>query len=198
MKVLLFDLGGVVINWTGLQEMQKLLGDQYSLEEIRQKIISNPISKQHGIGQCSTEEFAESFVRDFNLPFEPQEFADIYASWAGIPYPGVFDRLSELRADYTLACLSNTNALHWSHLTDTVGIGDIFDHCYASHLLQIEKPNPKIFQDILADLGKMPGEVCFFDDAPENIDTARGLGMKVCSVDARVGALPHLENISYF
>lgn len=198
MNVLLFDLGGVVINWTGLQEMQKLLGNQHSLEEIQQKIAANPMSKLHGVGQCSTEEFVNSFIESFNLPFDAREFEVLYTSWAGFPYPGVLERLKELRKDYKLACLSNTNELHWEHLLRKVGIEDVFDHCFASHLLQKAKPDPEIYDVVLNELNSEPGEVCFFDDALENIEAACDLGMKTCPVDARTGVLPHLKNINYF
>lgn len=198
MNVLLFDLGGVVINWTGLQEMQKLLGHHHSLEEIRQKMAANPMAKRHGIGQCSSDEFLNSFIQDFNLPFSGPEFETIYTSWAGSPYPGVFERLQELRSNYKLVCLSNTNELHWEYLLNTVGIEDVFDQCFASHLLQKAKPDPEIYHAVLEELGLEPGNICFFDDLPENIETACDLGMKTCHVDASTGVLPHLKNISYF
>lgn len=198
MKVLLFDLGGVVINWTGLQEMQKLIGDHLSLEDIRRKLIQNPIVKKHELGQCSAEEFARSFILDFNLPYESTEFLALYKGWAGMPYSGVVKRLQELRGGYKLACLSNTSAIHWDHLTNHVGIGEMFDHCFASHLLQSAKPDPKTFHAVLDNMGHAAEEICFFDDAPENVLAAQNLGMKARLVDPQEGVLPHLHSTDFF
>lgn len=198
MKVLLFDLGGVVINWTGLQEMQKLIGDHFSLEDIRRRLVQNPIVKKHELGQCSATEFADSFIQEFNLPYESSEFLSLYKTWAGLPYLGVVKRLQELRGDYKLACLSNTSAIHWDHLTNHVGIDEIFDHCFASHLLQSAKPAPKTFYAVLEALGHTAEETCFFDDAPENVIAAKNLGMKARLVDPRYGVLPHLKEIDFF
>lgn len=198
MKVLLFDLGGVVINWTGLQEMQKLIGDYVSLEDIRRRLVQNPIVKKHELGQCSAIEFADSFIQEFNLPYESSEFLPLYKSWAGLPYAGVVKRLEELRREYKLVCLSNTSAIHWDHLTNHVGVGEMFDHCFASHLLQSAKPDPKTFQAVLGEIGHTAAETCFFDDAPENVIAAEKLGMKACLVDPRAGVLPHLKEIDYF
>lgn len=198
MKVLLFDLGGVVINWTGLQEMQKLLGFQHSLDEVRLKMMTNPMLMKFEIGSCSAEEFARSFIKDFDLPFEEQQFLDVFAGWAGQPYQGVFNRLQELRQDYTLACLSNTNRVHWDFLIHNVGIMDVFDHCFASHLLQKAKPEPEIYHTVLQALNTAAADVCFFDDRPENVEAACGAGMKGCHVDASAGVLSHLDQIDFF
>ncbi|MEH6403535.1 MAG: HAD-IA family hydrolase [Sneathiella sp.] len=198
MKVLLFDLGGVVINWTGLQEMQKLLKGSFELEEIRLKMVANDKIKQFEKGQCSAEDFAQSFIADFNLPFEPHEFLGVWASWVGKPYEGVWDKLNSLKSDFKLVCVSNTNEVHWHQLLTEIGIEDIFEHCYASHLLHMSKPDPGVFETILADLDVAPEDVCFFDDATENIVAAEAFGLHALIVDAEIGVLPVLEAGSFF
>jgi len=198
MKVLLFDLGGVVINWTGLQEMQKLLKGSFELEEIRLKMVANDKIKLFERGQCSADEFAQSFIKDFGLPFNSQTFLSTWASWVGKPYAGVWEKLKSLKSEYTLVCISNTNEVHWHQLLNEIGIEEIFEHCYASHLLHRSKPDPAVFDIILTDLEVAPEDVCFFDDASENIEAAENFGLHARKVDAKKGVLPDLEAGNFF
>lgn len=194
-KVLLFDLGGVLINWTGPQEFRKLLGPKYTALDARQLIADSPSVKRLETGKLSPFSFAEAFLKEFDLPFEPAEFIDVYASWAGTPFPGVQDELAQLKAHYRLACLSNTNDLHWRHVMDTVGARNWFDDHFASHILKLSKPNPAIYERVITDLGVEPAEILFFDDMPENIETAKGMGIETCMVDPATGGLPDIKKL---
>jgi putative hydrolase of the HAD superfamily len=53
-----------------------------------------------------------------------------------------------------------------------------FDHRYYSCRLGAAKPDPRVFQLVLSDLGVPPEEVLFIDDRSENTRTARDLGMR--------------------
>lgn len=198
MKVLLFDLGGVVINWTGLQEMQKLLKGSLEHEEIRQKMVANDKIKAFERGHCSADEFARSFIADFDLPFDTDSFLERWASWVGKPYDGVWEMLQKLKSDYHLVCVSNTNEIHWHQLVNVIGIDEVFSKCYASHLLRLSKPNPAVFDKILTDLDVNPSDVCFFDDAIENIEAAEAFGLHARKVNAKIGVLPELETGNFF
>lgn len=194
-KVLLFDLGGVLINWTGPQEFQKLLGPGYTALDARQLIADSPSVKRLETGDLDPLPFAEAFLREFDLPFEPAEFIDVYASWAGTPFPGVEQELAQLKPKYRLACLSNTNDLHWRHVMDTVGARSWFDDHFASHILKLSKPDPAIYEKVIEDLGVKPTDILFFDDMPANIEAAKSLGIETVAVDPATGGFSNIKNI---
>ncbi|MCG8490745.1 MAG: HAD family phosphatase [Sneathiellales bacterium] len=194
-KVLLFDLGGVLINWTGPQEFRKYLGPNCTALEARQRLASSPSVKALEIGELTPLAFADGFLEEFDLPFKAAEFVDVFASWAGVPFPGVTKELARLRSCYRLACLSNTNDLHWRYLMDIVGVRDWFDDHFASHILKLSKPSPAIYERVIQDLGVKPSEILFFDDMPENIAAAKALGMEISAVDPAKGGLPNIKKL---
>ncbi len=72
--ILLFDLGGVLINWTGLGALRRLTGGRYSHEQVRQRLITNPRFREFERGHCNRRAFAAAFVAEWGLPFTTDEF----------------------------------------------------------------------------------------------------------------------------
>ena len=50
-------------------------------------------------------------------------------------------------AGHHLYMLSNNNDLHWHHVFSHYDLS-MFRHCYASHLLHLAKPDPRIYQAV--------------------------------------------------
>ena len=50
-------------------------------------------------------------------------------------------------AGHHLYMLSNNNDLHWHHVFSHYDLS-MFRHCYASHLLHLAKPAPRIYQAV--------------------------------------------------
>lgn len=177
-KVLLFDLGGVLIEFAGLDEMRSLLARDPGAAAVRQRWIASPAILAFERGAISAEAFAGRFVAEWGLALDPAAFLARFRSWINPPYPGVADLLDALRADFVLACLSNTNEAHWADMLDRHGLRPALDRHYASHLIGAAKPDPAVFAFVTRDLGCAPGEIAFFDDAAENVEAARRAGFQ--------------------
>ncbi|MGL5366430.1 MAG: HAD-IA family hydrolase, partial [Plesiomonas shigelloides] len=52
------------------------------------------------------------------------------------------------------------------------------DRVYLSNEMGWRKPQPQIYQQVLADTGFTPAQSCFFDDNADNIAAARALGIE--------------------
>jgi putative hydrolase of the HAD superfamily len=78
----------------------------------------------------------------------------------------------------TLACLSNTNSVHWPHMRDTLRLSGLLHRYYLSHEIGHLKPARAAFEYVLADLGCTPSRVVFFDDNQLNGDTAQAVGIQ--------------------
>ena len=86
--------------------------------------------------------------------------------------------LARLAPQCTLACLSNTNSVHWPHIRDTLGLSGLLHRYYLSHEIGHLKPDPAAFEHVLADLGCTPSRVVFLDDNQLNVDTAQAMGIQ--------------------
>ena len=112
-KVLLFDLGGVIVRWVGLDELAKITGRPR--ETVIDQFAGSDIFNTYETGQCGDDEFAAELNQLFDLGLALKDTKSLWNSWVQESYDGTKDMLSELRKDYRIACLSNTNALHWAH-----------------------------------------------------------------------------------
>jgi putative hydrolase of the HAD superfamily len=176
-KVLLFDLGGVLVDATGLRELPPLLAEPMHPQDVRQKWVSSHAVGRFETGRCSKDEFATKFTEEWGLSLEPHDFIARFRSWVGAPYPGTGELLSALSDRHMLACLSNTNAVHWEKLLRMDGLRLVLERPFVSHELGVMKPSPAVYAHVVRELGCEPGEIAFFDDGQENVDGAARAGL---------------------
>ena len=190
-KVLLFDLGGVIVPWVGIIELSRITG--LSEADILEKASKSDIFSAYEIGDCSTDVFLDELARMFNL--ERPALSRLWNEWVEPPYTGTRAALLKLKEQFTIACLSNTNQSHWDYLTDTHNIIDVFDHAYASHIIKAAKPNAKAWLLCLDDMNIAASDIWFFDDTQANIDAAQSMGITSYHVDRNVGVIPTLQSL---
>ena len=188
-KVLLFDLGGVIVPWVGLDALAHF--NNITREQVAARFESSSIFSAFERGQASETDFLIELPRLFDLP--DTDITALWNSWVHPPFPGIIAALTRLRARFTLGCLSNTNVLHWRHLNTIISLKEVFDVPLASHELQEAKPDAACYIRALDILGAAPKDVWFFDDTRVNIEAARALGMTAHLVDRRSGAMPVLR-----
>jgi HAD superfamily hydrolase (TIGR01509 family) len=175
--VLLFDLGGVIVELSGVPVWRRWLGDRLSDREIWEGWLHSPAVRRFESGGCDAAEFAVALVEEFALPVDGPTFLEHFEQWPRGTFPGALELLAELRERHRLACFSNTNALHWPRFLDDLGLGEAFHHCFASHELGALKPDREAFERVLRALACAPERVLFLDDNQLNVDGARRAGL---------------------
>lgn len=178
-RVILFDLGGVLVESTGRDRLATLLPYALGGDEIMERWLGSAAVKQFERGFISEETFARQFIEEWRLPLEPAAFIDSFGEWVTGWYDGAESLVRRLRAYHHVACLSNTNAIHWARLAQ---VAASFDSCFASHLTGTLKPEREAFEHVLANLRVPAGTVYFFDDLAPNVDAARAVGMNAFQV----------------
>ena len=86
--VLLFDLGGVLIDFAGFEEMRHLLPEGLDRSGIRDRWIHSESVQLFERGDIKPEEFARRLIGEFHLELSAEEFLQEFVSWARGPYPG--------------------------------------------------------------------------------------------------------------
>ena len=176
-KTLVFDLGGVIFDSQALPALTSRLEGAPAPEEIRARWDASTAVADFQTGRLSPEAFAAAFLAEWALPIPPENFLALFRAWQGPPFEGAVETLAALRPHFTLACLSNTNALHWSDMISLYDLPALFDRLYASHLLGGVKPEPAVYRKVAEDLGCDPTDMVFFDDSLTNVQAARDTGM---------------------
>jgi hypothetical protein len=82
--VVLFDLGGVLVDFGGVGPMRTLAKID-SDEELWQRWLTCPWVRCFESGQCSAEEFATGVVDEWELELSPESFLDAFGRWPGGP-----------------------------------------------------------------------------------------------------------------
>jgi putative hydrolase of the HAD superfamily len=175
--LVLFDLGGVLIELGGvasLQEMAGVIGD----EEVWHRWLACPWVRRFERGECSASEFSEGFVSEWDLTMSPERFLDIFRDWPIGPYPGTTELLTEVQRSVPIGCLSNTNALHWDHQSSRWPMLSLFDFRFLSFELGMVKPDAAIFEAVAGQLPVGRDRVLYLDDVALNADAARSLGFR--------------------
>lgn len=191
--VLLFDLGGVIVPWVGIENLMERQGA--SRETIVGIFAQSKTFNAYEAGQCDDLTFTREMTELFDMDMTPEAFAALWNSWVHPPFPDTLETLKALKETYTLACLSNTNALHWAHLNEIVRLGSVFDYCFASHIMGVAKPAPRSFQIPLEKMDVPASKVLYFDDTMINVEAAREQGLETHHVDRRKGVLPVLRQL---
>ena len=189
---LLFDLGGVLVEFSGVQDIAPFLRERLSESEIVERWRHCPHTRQYGLGKLSREEFGERFVRDWDLSISPESFLREFRTWSKRLLPGAADLLASLRPRFRLAALSNSNELHWERNTNDLGVISLFEVAISSHQIGICKPDRGAYLIALERLGVSPEVVMFFDDVPAHVEAAAALGIHAFRVEGVQGVRAQL------
>lgn len=177
-EVILFDLGGVLVELTGVPVMLGWSADDMSPEMLWEKWLTSPVVRDFESGRIHHEYFAERLIEEMGLDVKPDVFLEKFISWPKGLFPGTKELIKRISPEFTLAVLSNSNSLHWPRMMDETGLSVIFDHFFASHLMGKLKPDLEAFDHVLEELVCEPEQVLYVDDNKLNVDAARSLGIQ--------------------
>lgn len=175
--VILFDLGGVLMNFGGLARLAELAGKKQDAA-LRTRWISSEWVTAFERGACTAVEFAQGIVNDLELDLTPAAFLDDFSQWSAGPFAGSLDLVRSLHGTIAMGCLSNTNSVHWQRHLDHWGIVQYFDWTFTSHELGMMKPDPAVFRHVIRTIGTTPDRLLFLDDVDENVQAARASRMR--------------------
>lgn len=179
-RIALFDLGGVILDWSPARLYSQIFSDSTECERFLASVCTMDWHTQHDAGVS----FADNAAA-LTLKF-PQYESQIRA-WRG-RWMEMFDgciagseRLVENLAGSgrALYALSNMPAEVWPEVREAFPVLSRFRHVVVSGEIRLIKPDPKIFHYTLARMGgPSPDEVLFIDDVPKNVATADALGFR--------------------
>ena len=193
LDVLLFDLGGVLIDFAGFDELTRLLPGAPDRTEIRNRWIEADTVQRFERGGITPLQFALGVIRELKIDLSPEDFIAAFVGWARGPYPGARALLRRLHATHRLACLSNSNELHTP--LHRQSIEDLLDSYYFSDELGFVKPDREIFDHVIFDLGVPANRIAFFDDTPINVEAAKRAGLEAFHVDGLDALRSQLQSL---
>ena len=189
-KNLVFDLGGVIINLDVSRTHRAFANlTGCAIEEVKSKISAQSFFNDYERGALNDDEFRAHLRALLKAKVTDAQLDTAWnAMLLDIPREK-YQLLLKLKSSYRVFLLSNTNNIHLQAVNKIVlndtghpGLGYYFHRDYYSHLMNMRKPDPEIFQHVLAENNLKAAETYFLDDNVENIDGAKSLGIQTVHI----------------
>lgn len=172
-----FDLGGVLIDWDPRYAYRQMGGTEAEIEHFLEHVATSEWNHQFDAGRPFAEGIAERKERF------PEHAAWIEAWWDRWPdmlggaIDGTVALLRELKdAGTPLYALTNWSAETFPIARERFDFLGWFDGVVVSGEVRKAKPDADIFGHLVDDFGVVPAQAVFIDDSPANVETARRLG----------------------
>lgn len=201
-STIIFDFGGIFLNLDHqktFDAFSDLLGVKVTMDNAIE--IMGDCLFEIEKGTISTEGFLWKIqkLKDGNL--DPIDIIKAYNAMLLDVRNEVFPFLKNLRKDYRILLLSNTNAIHIRYVLQNVlerenGVRDwdsYFDTIYYSHNMGMRKPDHNIYHEVIRIEELNPSEVLFIDDTRENVTAAMECGWNAVQHDPKAKIEEKLE-----
>ena len=192
-EVVLFDIGGVLARFAGLDVLRELTGAA-SEPEVSARWLMSPWVRRFESGGCTDEEFAAGIVAEWQLPYSAAQFLEVFPTWLDDPFDGAERMLRETGEHVRVGCLSNTNSLQWRGKIAHWPLAQHFEHRFLSFELRAVKPDRDIYERVIERLPVPPANVLFLDDNALNVEGAGAVGLRAEQAEGVAQARAVLEH----
>ena len=175
----LWDLGGVLLDWDPRHLYRQLFGDDVAgMEDFLATVCTASWHAEQDLGRPIEEACVELSKQ------HPQQ-APLILAWAQRneemvkgPVKGSIDLLAEVvEAGVPCYALTNMERESFERRVQRYEFFDWFDGCFVSGFEGVMKPDPRFFKLALERFALVPEETFFTDDKPDNVTAAAGLGV---------------------
>lgn len=178
-KVLFFDVGGVLLNNGWGHQSRKLAAEQFGLNYEEMEVLHNFIFNVYEIGKITLDDYLDTVVFNHPRAFTKQEFKEFLFAQS-IELPDFLPWLKEWKktCGFRLISINNEGREINNYRIQKFGLHDCFDAFISSCEVGMRKPDPGIFSLAMGIAQVTPEECIYFDDRQMIIQTAQKLGIR--------------------
>ncbi|MBM3569941.1 MAG: HAD family phosphatase [Alphaproteobacteria bacterium] len=177
MTAIVFDLGGVLIDWNPRHLYRKIFADPAEMERFLSEVCHGAWNVEQDAGRPWDEAIAEATARAPHYAAEIAAFRGRWPEMLAGPIAGTVAILEELRASgRPLYALSNWSAETFPIAQDLYPFLGWFRDIVVSGQEKIVKPDARIFEIMIRRGGLDPRRTVFVDDSAANVAAAAKLG----------------------
>ena len=175
---IIFDLGGVVLDWNPDKILQGFYSDPALKALLKSELFLHPEWQAHDRGTLREAELIESVHRRTGRPAAEVSALLRVVRESLVAKPDTVALLRSLRRrGIPLYCLSNMPVSVYAHVRLRHEFWDAFSGIVISGKVKMMKPEREIFEHLLTRYKLDPGHTAFVDDLPVNIEGARAVGL---------------------
>ena len=179
-KNIVFDFGGVLIDWNPRYFFRSYFNDDERMEYFLSHVCSPEWNEKQDAGRSIAEAVAEAK----SLHPEFSEAIDCYYDHFPDCLGGCIEknvaRLKQYKREgYRLYGLTNWPAETFHYALERFDFLQLLDGIVVSGIEKVKKPDPRFYQILLSRYGLKAEECLFLDDREENLSAAQKLGFHV-------------------
>ena len=174
--VIVLDAGKVLVDYDHtvvVKELSKRCGREIDLPHANDLYrLFFPLY----VGTQTWGDVLDAINRTLGFSVEPQEWLNIWCRIFIGEVAGMREALAELKSEFRLVGLSNTDEVHWTFVLKKFPIFELLDGWVVSYEEGVAKPDPTIYRILMNRYcnGQLP--VFYTDDNPQYVEAARRLG----------------------
>jgi 2-haloacid dehalogenase len=175
--VIVYDLGGVLIDWNPRHLYRKLFEDEAAMERFLAEVCHAAWNEEQDRGRSFAAAIEQAAARH---PEQRPMIEAYFARWGEMiagEIDGAVALLAELKdAGCELHGLTNWSAETFPFARGRFAFLDWFESILVSADVGLIKPDPAIFRLLLARIGRTAAECIYIDDNARNVASAAALG----------------------
>ena len=178
-KNVVFDVGGVLLEWNPAVTVAQLHPDPEIQAKIRREMFEHADWHEFDRGGLSYDDAIVHFAKTTGLD-TAQTRELIHATRESLtPIAGTIRLVEDLaQAGVHLYLLSNMPTSTFDYLSQQHPFFSHFKYLVISGQILLIKPDPAIFEHLVEKTGIVPGESVFIDDLASNVNAARQCGFE--------------------
>ncbi|TDO22418.1 HAD family hydrolase [Pedobacter duraquae] len=179
LKILFFDIGGILLTNGWGHESRKIAAKQFGLNYDEINVLHNFIFNVYEIGKITLDEYLDTVIFYQPRDFTRQDFLEfIYAQSKELP--DMLAWLKEWKKDcgFRIISINNEGKELNDYRVEKFKLHLCFDAFISSCEVKLRKPDPGIFQLAMGIAQASPQQCVYFDDRVMFVTTAQKLGIK--------------------
>jgi glucose-1-phosphatase len=193
-RMVLFDLGGVVCRFFPARRLEALaVTSGLSVEEVHRRLFASGFDLDCDRGRYDLHHQCAEICARLGVALDRLQLARLWAQGFE-PDPDALAVVDRVRSAAGTALLSNNGPLVHLSLRELLpNVAARFDDLCFSYQVGAVKPDPRAYLRTLERLGVPPEQSVFVDDAEQNVEGARGVGMDAFRFLSADGLASELE-----
>jgi putative hydrolase of the HAD superfamily len=176
-RPIVFDLGGVVVDWQPERLIAAAAADDATRARVRSDIFAHADWLDLDRGTLEHGDAVRRFAARSGLAEPAVEALLARVAESLVPKADTLALLAELRATgHRLYFLSNMARTSFAHLERSYDFWQHFSGGVVSYRVRMLKPEAAIFEHLLREYGLRARDCVFVDDLQPNVDAAAALG----------------------
>ena len=178
-KVLFFDVGGILLTNGWGHESRKVAAEKFGLDYAEMNVLHNFIFNVYEIGSITLDDYLDTVIFNHPRDFVREDFKEfIYAQ--SVELPDMLKWLKEWKKDcgFRIISVNNEGKELNDYRVQKFKLHECFDAFISSCEVKMRKPDPGIWKLAMGIAQASPSQCVYFDDRIMFVRMAETLGIR--------------------